>query len=60
MGIIEQERCSRFCNDLCRLLQDEQINISAFLAGEIAEEYKKLIDLELEELMHLKKLINLC
>ena len=39
MGIIEQERCSRFCNDLCRLLQDEQINISAFLAGEIAEEY---------------------
>ena len=58
MGYIEQERCIRLCDDLCGLLQDEISAVSEFLSGDIYEEYKKLLNLEIDQLMHLKKIIG--
>lgn len=58
MGYMEQERCMRFCDDLSRLMQDEKSAISRFLAGDICEEYKKLLDLEMEELQRLKRMMG--
>lgn len=57
MNEIEQERCLRFCNDLCRLLEDEKTAVSGFLSGDIAEEYQKLLDTEREEWIRLKKIL---
>ena len=49
MGYIEQENCVRLCNDLARMLEEEKTVLSGFLSGDIAEEYKKLLDSEIEE-----------
>lgn len=48
MGYIEQENCVRLCNDLARMLEEEKTVLSGFLSGDIAEEYKKLLDSEIE------------
>ena len=58
MGYIEQENCVRLCNDLARMLEEEKTVLSGFLSGDIAEEYKKLLDSELEEWVRLKKIIG--
>ena len=58
MGYIEQENCVRLCNDLARMLEDEKTVLSGFLSGDIAEEYKKLLDSEIEEWVRLKKIIG--
>ena len=58
MGYIEQENCVRLCNDLARLLEEEKTVLSGFLSGDIAEEYKKLLDSEIEEWVRLKKIIG--
>ena len=58
MGYIEQENCVRLCNDLARMLEEEKTVLSGFLSGEIAEEYKKLLDSEIEEWVRLKKIIG--
>lgn len=58
MGTMEQERCMRLCEDLCRLLEDEKNAVSAFLAGDIYEEYSKLLDLEIEEVARMKRIIS--
>ena len=57
MGYIEQENCVRLCNDLARMLEEEKTVLSGFLSGNIAEEYKKLLDSEIEEWVRLKKII---
>ena len=57
MGYIEQENCVRLCNDLARMLEEEKTVLSGFLSGNIAEEYKKLLDWEIEEWVRLKKII---
>lgn len=56
MGYIEQENCVRLCNDLARMLEEEKTVLSGFLSGDIAEEYKKLLDSEIEEWVRLKKI----
>ena len=48
MGYIEQENCVRLCNDLARMLEEEKTVLSGFLSGVIAEEYKRLLDSEIE------------
>ena len=58
MGYIEQENCVRRCNDLARMLEEEKTVLSGFLSGDIAEEYKKLLDSEIEEWVRLKKIIG--
>lgn len=58
MGYIEQENCVRLCNDLARMLEEEKTVLSGFLSGNIAEEYKKLLDSEIEEWVRLKKIIG--
>lgn len=58
MGYIEQENCVRLCNDLARMLEEEKTVLSGFLSGDIAEEYKKLLDSEIEEWVRLKKNIG--
>lgn len=58
MGYIEQEKCVRLCNDLARMLEEEKTVLSGFLSGDIAEEYKKLLDSEIEEWVRLKKIIG--
>lgn len=58
MGYIEQENCVRLCNDLARMLEEEKTVLSGFLSGNIAEEYKKLLDWEIEEWVRLKKIIG--
>ena len=58
MGYIEQENCVRLCNDLARMLEEEKTILSGFLSGDIAEEYKKLLDSEIEEWVRLKKIIG--
>ena len=58
MGYIEQENCVRHCNDLARMLEEEKTVLSGFLSGDIAEEYKKLLDSEIEEWIRLKKIIG--
>ena len=58
MGDIEQENCVRLCNDLARMLEEEKTVLSGFLSGDIAEEYKKLLDSEIEEWVRLKKIIG--
>ena len=58
MGYIEQENCVRLCNDLARMLEEEKTFLSGFLSGDIAEEYKKLLDSEIEEWVRLKKIIG--
>ena len=58
MGYIEQENCVRLCNDLARMLEEEKTVVSGFLSGDIAEEYKKLLDSEIEEWVRLKKIIG--
>ena len=58
MGYIEQENCVRVCNDLARMLEEEKTVLSGFLSGDIAEEYKKLLDSEIEEWVRLKKIIG--
>ena len=58
MGYIEQENCFRLCNDLARMLEEEKTVLSGFLSGDIAEEYKKLLDSEIEEWVRLKKIIG--
>ncbi len=57
MGYIEQERCIRFCDDLWRLLEDEKSAVSDFMEGDICEEYKKLLDLEIGELVRLRRIM---
>ena len=56
MGYIEQENCVRLCNDLARMLEEEKTVLSGFLSGDIAEEYKRLLDSEIEEWVRLKKI----
>ena len=58
MGYIEQENSVRLCNDLARMLEEEKTVLSGFLSGDIAEEYKKLLDSEIEEWVRLKKIIG--
>ena len=58
MGYIEQENCVRLCNDLARMLEEEKTVLSGFLSGDTAEEYKKLLDSEIEEWVRLKKIIG--
>ena len=58
MGYIEQENCVRLCNDLARMLEEEKTVLSGFLSGDIAQEYKKLLDSEIEEWVRLKKIIG--
>ena len=58
MGYIEQENCVRLCNDLARMREEEKTVLSGFLSGDIAEEYKKLLDSEIEEWVRLKKIIG--
>ena len=58
MGYIEQENCVRLCNDLARMQEEEKTVLSGFLSGDIAEEYKKLLDSEIEEWVRLKKIIG--
>ena len=58
MGYIEQENCVRLCNDLARMLEEEKTVLSGFLSGDIAEEYKKQLDSEIEEWVRLKKIIG--
>ena len=58
MGYIEQENCVRLSNDLARMLEEEKTVLSGFLSGDIAEEYKKLLDSEIEEWVRLKKIIG--
>ncbi len=58
MGYIEQENCVRLCNDLARMLEEEKTVLSGFLSGDIEEEYKKLLDSEIEEWVRLKKIIG--
>ena len=58
MGYIDQENCVRLCNDLARMLEEEKTVLSGFLSGDIAEEYKKLLDSEIEEWVRLKKIIG--
>ena len=58
MGYIAQENCVRLCNDLARMLEEEKTVLSGFLSGDIAEEYKKLLDSEIEEWVRLKKIIG--
>lgn len=58
MGYIEQENCVRLCNDLARMLEEEKTVLTGFLSGDIAEEYKKLLDSEIEEWVRLKKIIG--
>ena len=58
MGYIEQENCVRLCNDLARMLEEEKTVLSGFLSGDIAEEYKKLLDSEIEEWVRLKKILG--
>ena len=58
MGYIEQENCVRLCNDLARMLEEEKTVLSGFLSGDIAEEYKKLLDSKIEEWVRLKKIIG--
>lgn len=58
MGYIEQENCVRLCNDLARMLEEEKTVLSGFLSGDIAEEYKKLLDSEIEEWVRLEKIIG--
>lgn len=58
MGYIEQKNCVRLCNDLARMLEEEKTVLSGFLSGDIAEEYKKLLDSEIEEWVRLKKIIG--
>ena len=58
MGYIERENCGRLCNDLARMLEEEKTVLSGFLSGDIAEEYKKLLDSEIEEWVRLKKIIG--
>lgn len=58
MGYIEQENCVRLCNDLARMLEEEKTVLSGFLSWDIAEEYKKLLDSEIEEWVRLKKIIG--
>lgn len=58
MGYIEQENCVCLCNDLARMLEEEKTVLSGFLSGDIAEEYKKLLDSEIEEWVRLKKIIG--
>ena len=58
MGYIEQENCVRLCNYLARMLEEEKTVLSGFLSGDIAEEYKKLLDSEIEEWVRLKKIIG--
>ena len=58
MGYIEQENCVRLCNDLARMLEEEKTVLSGFLSVDIAEEYKKLLDSEIEEWVRLKKIIG--
>ena len=58
MGYIEQENCVRLCNDLARMLEEEKTVLSGFLSGDIAEEYKKLLDSEIEEWVRLRKIIG--
>ena len=58
MGYIEQENCVRLCNDLARMLEEEKTVLSGFLSGDIAEEYKILLDSEIEEWVRLKKIIG--
>ena len=58
MGYIEQENCVRLCNDLARMLEEEKTVLSGFLSGDIAEEYKKLLDSEIEEWKKKKKIIG--
>ena len=58
MGYIEQENCVRLCNDLAMMLEEEKTVLSGFLSGDIAEEYKKLLDSEIEEWVRLKKIIG--
>ena len=58
MGYIEQENCVRLCNDLAWMLEEEKTVLSGFLSGDIAEEYKKLLDSEIEEWVRLKKIIG--
>lgn len=55
MDKTEQERCLRFCNDLGRMLEEEKAMVAGFLSGDIAEEYQRLLDSELEEWIRLKK-----
>ena len=55
MDKIEQECCLRFCNDLSRMLEEEKKMVAGFLSGDIAEEYQRLLDSELEEWIRLKK-----
>ena len=58
MGYKEQENCVRLCNDLARMLEEEKTVLSGFLSGDIAEEYKRLLDSEIEEWVRLKKIIG--
>ena len=58
MGYIEQENSVRLCNDLARMLEEEKTVLSGFLSGDIAEEYKKLLDSEIEEWVPLKTIIG--
>ena len=58
MGYIEQENGVRLCNDLARMLEEEKTVLSGFLSGDIAEEYKKLLDSVIEEWVRLKKIIG--
>ena len=58
MGYIEQENCVRLCDDLTRMLEEEKTALAGFLSGDIAEEYKKLLDSEIEEWVRLKKIIG--
>lgn len=55
MDKTEQERCLRFCTDLSRMLEEEKTMVAGFLSGDIADEYQKLLDSELEEWIRLKK-----
>ena len=55
MDKTEQERCLRFCTDLSRMLEEEKTMVAGFLSGDIAEEYQKLLDSELEDWIRLKK-----
>ena len=58
MGYIEQENCVRLCNDLARMLEEEKTVLSGFLSGDIAEEYKRLMDSEIYDWVRLKKIIG--
>ena len=55
---MEQEYCIRLCRDLYRMLEEEKVAVPRFLSGDIYDAYEKLLDLEMDELTRLRRIMD--